>query len=282
MRDYKREAIRHWSKDPCGSETSRAGRYTRQFFDEVERYRYEVYAPWFKQLVPFSNYRGKRLLEIGVGMGTDHLQFARGGAQCYGIDLTPTSVDISRRRFKIYGEKWRLLVTDAENLPFATASFDVVYTFGVLHHTPDIGKAANEIFRVLRPGGETWVGLYHRYSAFFLIQTLLVRGILRGQLFKMDYRKFLARIESSRDGERREATVLVRLFSKRNLLEVFSRFCEPRIYVRHLFPTMFYPLHRLVSETAAKKLEPHLGWYIWLHAKKPLYPQAISDICVSP
>src|ERR1700736_4905279 len=150
----KQRARDQWSKDPAGAiygATHEVG--TREFFDEVERHRYHEYAAWMPEVMGFDQFAGKRLLEVGCGMGTDLLQFARGGAQVTGIDLTPRSIEISRRRFEVYGQKGDFAIGDCECLPFDDESFDVAYSNGVLHHTPDTAGAVREIYRVLKPGG---------------------------------------------------------------------------------------------------------------------------------
>src|SRR5918993_1519315 len=116
----KQRAREQWSQDPCGAESDRDSEFgTRQYFDEIERVRYQEYAPWMPNLMGFTEFVGARLLEVGCGMGTDLLQFARGGAFCTGIDLTPRSIAITRHRFALYGERADLLIGDGERLPFA-------------------------------------------------------------------------------------------------------------------------------------------------------------------
>lgn len=273
--NYKQEAVKHWTQHPCASETSGEGFCTQPFFDEIERYRYEVYAPWIKKLIPFSAYHGKRILEIGVGMGTDHLQFARSGAVCYGIDLTPKSIEVTKRRCEVYKQDSRLSVGDAEWLAFADNSFDMVFSFGVLHHTPDIKKAVQEIYRVLRPGGEVWIALYHRWSASFLFQKFFKYGILRGELFRLSYRAFLSRIESVQNEAQREATVLVNVYSRRQVRKMFKRFACRNIYVRHLTGADLSPMARWghwIPRCVVEHLEPWFGWYIFLHGRKSNQP----------
>src|ERR1051326_4671024 len=126
--DDKQRAREQWSKDPAGSVYGSKYEFgTREFFDQVERHRYQEYAPWMSEVMGFSQFAGARLLEVGCGMGTDLLQFARGGALCTGVDLTPRSIEITRRRFALYGERGNFLIGDGERLPFADATLDVVY-----------------------------------------------------------------------------------------------------------------------------------------------------------
>src|ERR1043165_6718006 len=162
---WKQRAREQWGANPCGAHVARDYDFgTRQYFDAIEAYRYNVYAPWMQAAVGFDDFRGKRLLEIGCGTGTDLLQFARGGAQVTGLDLTPRSIEIARRRFAVYGQSGTFAIGDAENLAFPDESFDAVYSFGVLHHTPDTERAIREVHRVLRRGGRAIRMPFHRTS----------------------------------------------------------------------------------------------------------------------
>src|SRR5258705_5464107 len=163
-----------WGQDPCGAVHGREHELgTREFFDAVELHRYREYAPWMHKLMGFNECPRARLLEVGCGMGTDLLQFARGGAFCTGVDLTPRSIEISRQHLAVYGERGDFAISDGENLPFADESFDVVYSNGVLHHTPDTAGAVGEVHRVLRPGGLARGMLYHRGPAAYWGETIL-------------------------------------------------------------------------------------------------------------
>src|SRR2546425_7126551 len=127
LSDEKQRAREQWSKDPAGAVYGAKHEVgTREFFDEVERHRYHEYAPWMPEVMGFNEFAGARLLEIGCGMGTDLLQFARGGAQVTGIDLTPRSIEISRQHFAVYNECGDFAIADCETLPFANEGFDVV------------------------------------------------------------------------------------------------------------------------------------------------------------
>ena len=165
---WKQRAREQWSANPCGAHVARDLEFgTRDYFDAIEAYRYREYAPWMKEALGFDRYSGKRVLEIGCGTGTDLLQFARGGAQVTGLDLTPRSIEIARSRFAVYGCAGEFAIGDAENLAFPDESFDLVYSFGVLHHAPDTERAINEAHRVLRRGGRAIVMLYHRASLYY-------------------------------------------------------------------------------------------------------------------
>lgn len=109
----------------------------------------------------FNKACGLRVLEIGVGLGADHQQFAEAGADLCGVDLTERAIKHKRQRLAAFGLNSNLAVGDAENLNFPNASFDRVYSWGVLHHSPDTPKAIAEVLRVLKPGGVANIMVYH-------------------------------------------------------------------------------------------------------------------------
>ncbi len=164
----------YWNAHPCGTQFTHLVPGSREFYEEVERYRYEN-QPFMRAVAEFDGFKGKRLLEIGCGLGTDLLQFARGGAKVTGVDLTPASIDLVKKRFALYRIPVRAQVADAEKLPFSDHSFDVVYSFGVLHHTPNTLKAIEEVHRVLKPGGRIIIMLYHRQSMHVALGSLYAK-----------------------------------------------------------------------------------------------------------
>jgi 2-polyprenyl-3-methyl-5-hydroxy-6-metoxy-1,4-benzoquinol methylase len=144
---------------------------TPEFFDALERYRYEK-IDYLRDYVGFARYRGKKVLEVGCGVGIDLLQFARAGAEVTARDLTENAVRLARANLAREGYSGDIQVGNAEALDFAEGSFDVVYSHGVLHHTTDTVKAIGEVHRVLRPGGEAIIMLYNRRSWFNLAHIL--------------------------------------------------------------------------------------------------------------
>jgi SAM-dependent methyltransferase len=159
----KRRVQAFWDAAPCGSRHTQATEGSRTFFDQVEQRRYEL-EPFIAKYAAFDDARGQSVLEVGVGLGTDLARFARAGAHVTGVDFSERSVELSRRRLALDGLPGDIHVADAEALPFSDDAFDRVYSWGVLHHTPDTGRAAQELIRVLRPGGWLCVMLYARYS----------------------------------------------------------------------------------------------------------------------
>jgi SAM-dependent methyltransferase len=152
----------HWEAEPCGTRgLDVADR--RAFFAQLatERYQQEPYIPGFAR---FAAHRAQRVLEIGVGAGTDHLQWQRGGALAIGLDLTHAAVTLTREQIRLHDLPPRVLQGDAELLPFPDRTFDVVYAYGVLHHSTDPVQAFAEVRRVLKPGGILRALIYHRPS----------------------------------------------------------------------------------------------------------------------
>lgn len=158
----KRAVYRHWNDAPCGTREIPA-EDRRRFFADLERERYEL-EPYIRDFARFEEGRGRRVLEIGVGAGTDFVQWVRAGADATGVDLTDAGVALTRERLALEGLQARVEVADAEALPFADASFDLVYSYGVLHHSPDTPRAIAEVRRVLRPGGRARIMMYHHPS----------------------------------------------------------------------------------------------------------------------
>lgn len=174
--NQSKEAVRDfWNRNVCHVsfiKTPEVG--SRAFLEEAEalRYRYHYHLlPLFDQLA--QQYPGGQLLEVGCSMGTDLLQLARRGFHVTGIDLAEAGIELAKQRFALYGFVADLRVGDAENLAFEDGMFDVVYSFGVLHHTPDTEQAVREIWRVLRGEGTAVVMLYHRYSLNYVAHQLL-------------------------------------------------------------------------------------------------------------
>jgi ubiquinone/menaquinone biosynthesis C-methylase UbiE len=159
----KAEVRRFWEAASCGEVYAESGTAEEKLRQNGEaRYSLE---PYISEFARFCEGAGQDVLEIGVGMGADHLEWARSGPHhLAGIDLTPRAVSWTAQRLDAFGLKSDLREGDAENLPFADNSFDMVYSWGVLHHSPDTPRAFLEAHRVLRPGGILRVMIYHRPS----------------------------------------------------------------------------------------------------------------------
>jgi ubiquinone/menaquinone biosynthesis C-methylase UbiE len=266
--DPKQEAMRLWGADPCGGDVGGSTEGSSQFFRDVDRDRYVSYAPWLPAAAGFDRFSGRRLLEIGCGMGTDLAGFARGGAEVHAVDLTPRHLAIARQRMINDGRRVKLVRSDGEQLPFPDRTFDVVYSFGVLHHTPGTQTAIDEIWRVLTPGGQAVVALYHRNSAFFWFYTILLRGILKGGLIRPGYRRLVADIEQH---SHTDALPLVKVYSRRDMRRLFKRFQSVDTEVHHLEPSHFSylaPVIRRLPGAWLRRAAGSMGWYVFAKATK--------------
>lgn len=152
-----------WDAESCG-EVYAGGQSVMEFCESerASRYQFEPYIPAFAR---FQEGKDKDVLGIGLGMGADHAEWARSGPRSLtGIDLTPRAIEHARRRLGVHRSTSELHVADAEELPFGDGSFDLVYSWGVLHHSPNTRKAVCEVHRVLRANGVARIMLYHAYS----------------------------------------------------------------------------------------------------------------------
>ena len=196
-----------WNRNPMSYDVDDpidAAPGTREYFEEIDR---RIFDPRHMRLTarpngrPFSLYvdfdelEGKDLLEVGCGSGIAVQLFAKAGANVTAVDLTPWAVETTRARLAALDLPGTVLEADAESLPFEDASFDVVFSWGVIHHTSDMEAALRELVRVCRSGGRLILMLYHRRSLFFVSYRALAR-------FLPVARRLGLHFEGARAGER--------------------------------------------------------------------------------
>jgi ubiquinone/menaquinone biosynthesis C-methylase UbiE len=172
----------YWQAEPCGTnspELNGLTPYTKDWFELVESLRYQK-EPLIHAAAQFTLHKHRKVLEIGLGLGTDHLQWARAGAEVYGVDLTQAAVDITSRRLTMYGFVPNVQTANAENLPFKNDSFDLVYSWGVIHHSENPQAIIDEIQRVLKPGGQV-IAMFYSSRSLRVAKTWLFHGIMRGR-----------------------------------------------------------------------------------------------------
>jgi ubiquinone/menaquinone biosynthesis C-methylase UbiE len=259
----KLEAVKQWTNDPCGAVAGDFKEGSREYFDAVAKNRYESYAPWLKKLIDGIDVKGKTVLELGCGLGTDLMSFAKNGADVTGLDLTPKHIELAKKLFELSGMPAKFILGDAENMEIPAASIDVVYSFGVLHHTPNIEKAVAEIHRVLKPGGLAVIGLYHKNSWHYWFNLILIHGIFQRKLFRMSVDELLsASVEISHSGAR----PLVKVYSGAQCRRLFKAFSSTKIkkdhWTRDQIPNRWLSTHLPVF------LPGFLGWYIMVFAVK--------------
>lgn len=153
----------YWNRNSCGEFLYLKGENEIEALNYQSSIRYEL-VPFILSFAEFDSTNNKKVLEIGVGLGADHQKFAEAGALLTGIDLTDKAISHTKRRFALLGLNSELSVADAENLSFSDESFDIVYSWGVIHHSPDTPKVVNQTFRVLKQNGEARIMIYHTRS----------------------------------------------------------------------------------------------------------------------
>jgi SAM-dependent methyltransferase len=279
-----------WQAHPCGTKFSDAEIGTPEFFARVEAHRYEK--EWhIPGAADFQNTRGLRVLEIGCGMGTDGAQFAKAGAIYTGMDLTDAAVELARKRFQVSGLEGEFHVADAERLDFPDASFDLVYSHGVLHHTPDIEAAVREIHRVLKPGGRAMVMLYHRGSYNYRVGIRVLRragaGLLTSEagikLINLltrepidslrEHAQLAKNGNSSADDFLSQSTdgagnPLARVYSRREARELFKDFSGVELRAYFLNKRFIPLIGGLLPRSVESALASRWGWHLWIYAKK--------------
>jgi SAM-dependent methyltransferase len=182
-----------WNRASCGEDLYLAGQDRADYDARAEeRYRLEPFIPNFAQ---FESAKGQRVLEIGVGLGADHQRFSHAGADLYGIDLTERAVEHTRRRLALFGLQSNLSVGDAENLDFPDKTFDLVYSWGVLHHSPNTPKAIAEVHRILKCEGLARIMIYHKWSMVGFMLWLRY-GLLVGKPWRSLRSIYAAHLES--------------------------------------------------------------------------------------
>jgi ubiquinone/menaquinone biosynthesis C-methylase UbiE len=237
------EAQKQWNSRACGELPG--DKQSVSYFDTValERYRQQ---PWMHNYFKFEQFVGQKILEIGIGQGTDMMQFAQSGAVCHGVDITENHLKLTALNATLRGVSVDLHEVDATELPFPDNSIDCVYSFGVLHHIPEIDRALSEVHRVLKPGGKIMIGLYYKWSAYHLFWKLLANGIRNGWLFTKGYAGLLATIEMGADGV--NIKPYVRLYSKSEVRKLMRKFVQEDLSIHQLYEDHFWPpfLGRLI------------------------------------
>ena len=154
----------YWNKRPCNIRHSRAEVGTRRYFDEVEQRKYLV-EPHIPEFAQFERWRGKRVLEIGCGIGTDSINFARHGARLTVIDVSSESLALCKQRFEQFGLTAKFYQGNAEQIDriVPVEEYDLIYSFGVIHHTPNPYRVVEKIKKYMGAGTELRLMVYSKW-----------------------------------------------------------------------------------------------------------------------
>ncbi len=251
--------------------------------------------PHLEELAGFTRHAGRVVVEVGCGIGTDGTRFQEGGASYIGFDSSGVAVRTARATFDLLGLPGAVLEADATAVPVRTASVDVVYSNGVLHHVADTQGAVDEIHRVLRPGGRCVVMLYHRSSLNYRFNILvlrrlgavllplpgaarLVRRVTGEPIETLDAHRELLRHHGLRYLTHRQLFLanntdgpgnpLSKVFSAREARRLFAEFREVDIEVRHLNLRTMPALDRLLGQGLEQALARRWGWHLYVLATR--------------
>lgn len=263
VRDY-------WNARPCNIRHSTAEIGTEEYFSQVEARKYFV-EPHIPGFADFEKWRGKRVLEIGCGIGTDTMNFARAGAKVTAVDLSTESISLARKRAEVFGLSDRIdfVEANAERLSafIEPEPYDLVYSFGVIHHSPQPESIVSEIARnFVKPGTTLKLMVYNRYS--WKVWWMLLQEKLRF----WDLDAIIARHSEAQTG-----CPITYSYSRRTIRDlVGDSFKVDEIFVDHIFPYQIpkyvrYEYEkewyfRMLPEGVFRTLERTLGWHLCLTA----------------
>lgn len=283
-----------WTDYQPGFQLSEAPVGTGDFYREVERRRYAL-EPGILEMARFGEWSGKDVLEMGCGMATDGMQFIRAGARYTGMDFSPTAIELARERVARAGHEATFVHGSIADPPFEDASFDLVYSMGVIHHLPETQRVVQHMHRLLRPGGTAIVMVYHRDSLNFYVSIMVLRRLLAGlllvpgsdralsavtgepldvmrghrDLFREHGLRYLSDpglfLSNNTDGP---GNPLSKVYTRRSGAALFRRFADVRTDVRFLNLRAYPGGERLATTRIARRLDTRLGWHLWITARK--------------
>jgi ubiquinone/menaquinone biosynthesis C-methylase UbiE len=247
--DIKSNVRNFWEHHVNNEYYTRHSRGGTRYFEEITRRRYQYHYHLPELFDTLDPSEGNRLLELGCGIGIDATSLAEKGFRVTGVDLTQAALNTAIRREWSKSRGVQYCMADGEALPFPSNHFDCVYSFGVLHHTPDMRRAIEEIRRVLRPGGICVAMFYAKYSLVNAVHVLL----------RLPYES----PESSKDH-----CPVVQRMTGHELYRLFSGF--PRISMYRAYPFTYGMrfLYHLLPNRIFRALGRHIGWHYMVRAEK--------------
>jgi ubiquinone/menaquinone biosynthesis C-methylase UbiE len=224
--------------------------------------------------IDLRNIQGKTALNIGCGAGTESLILAYYGAHCIAMDITAQAAEAADRLIKIVETNGYGIQGDARFLPLESESVDLIYSSGVLHHSPDIRRSIEEIHRVLKPGGHAYIMLYAKWSLMFIQQRMI--GILKGYITREKQNKYMS--ESGEGAWQTEArkNPYTETFTKAECAELFMNYKNIGIRKGGFSLSQIAKISKIIPSDRLEKfskkylhfLDPHLGACIFIDAEK--------------
>ena len=268
--DVPIDAVRDfWNARPCNIRHSAKEVGTRDYFDEVERRKYFV-EPHIPGFAEFGRWKDRKVLEIGCGLGTDTVSFARAGAHVTAVELSQKSADLARRRVEVYGLEDRVTihVGNAEELPLLVApqTFDLVYSFGVIHHSPHPQRIVEHLRRYMTAESELRLMVYSRisYKLFWIMKEENIWD--------------MSRIDEivARNSEAQTGCPVTYTYTDESVRELLEGFRVFDVHKAHIFTWDIDPYKRYeyqkapewanVGDDELARLERELGWHLLVTA----------------
>lgn len=270
--DIALESVRdYWNRRPCNIRHSTAEIGTREYFDQVEARKYLV-EPHIPALAEFDKWKGKKVLEVGCGIGTDTMNFARAGAEVTAVDLSSESLKLARKRAEVFGlaDRINFYEANAERLAeyVTPQKFDLVYSFGVIHHSPHPERIIKQIRdNFVEPGSTLKLMVYYRYS--WKVLWMLMQE--RMQFNKLD--EIIAKHSEAQTG-----CPVTYSYSKKTVKDLIGddfeikKNCVEHIfqyrikdYVEYRYVREWY--WRMLPKSIVRQLEEILGWHLCVTAQ---------------
>jgi SAM-dependent methyltransferase len=248
----------YWDKNPLSSQAIPHPLHTPEYFDFYDKMRERNESVEFSyRLHEYRDFAGKKVLDVGSGNGYVLSRYALEGADVYGVDITPTGIDLCRRRFELMNLEGNFTVASAEALPFEDETFDCVCSIGVVHHTPDTEKALDEIHRVLKPGGRVILMVYHRNSALYQFKFRLER-LLTG--------KSMQQLVNEVDGI---GNPKGDVYSRAEFARLLDRYDDVDMFVGLLQGWMLAPRFTArIPDRWVRPFEKKVGWFLYAKGNK--------------
>jgi ubiquinone/menaquinone biosynthesis C-methylase UbiE len=249
---------------------------TLEFFNRLDGEFYRWNTPLhnerpFGRLFPYDKYKDGRVLEIGCGLGTMAMNWAKAGARITAVDLNPTSIEMTQRRFSLHDLEGDIRLTDARALPFPNSFFDYAYSWGVLHHSPHLDRSIAELMRVLKPGGGVGIMLYNRRSILYWYSIAYLEGFLHYENRFLGALELASRYGDGANEEGNPHTWPITVDEAHALFSPYSQDMQVRCLgtdLDELFPRILPFLGRVVPTAVRKSWARRYGWSLWIEGKK--------------
>lgn len=278
-----------WENNPCGENLTGRLQDWEAHFAKYDEFRYSTESHILGELDTID-FKDKKVLEIGIGQAADSFQIAKRGGVWHGVDITEAAINRAKIRFQLENMAYGGVAQgSATKLPWSDDSFDIVYSHGVLHHIPDISAVSSEISRVLKPGGQLIVMMYHKNSLNYYLSILVIRrigllfvymlsalgfkpkpnSVIAGHLgnaksiglFKyLDMNTF---VHHNTDGP---SNPYARVYTIKAVQKDFPEFCLDKSKV-HFINQRHFPGIKILPKSLYDFFERRFGWHLWAYMK---------------